>query len=243
MTLPTTSLSFSALQTEFGGSNPISLSEYIQGGSYVPSGTTSAYGTIPSTTSNINMGVFRGTQKSQLVALSTHSVYASRTAYGQDLYSQSSAFSRLQVTTAGQLIGTGSTSWTAQYVTAEGSILIDGNEYWSDTQAGSTETVTLQNWLTGGGASNYSIRMRIVTGASPNGSTTFRDGTFDTWLPMTSDREFSVTSYSSASNRSVGIAVVCALEIALTSNTSNILQSGTMTLWTQAESYEQQNLE
>lgn len=63
MALPTTSLSFSALQTEFGGSNPISLSEYKRGGPYVPSGTTSAYGTIPTTDSNIALGLFRGTQK------------------------------------------------------------------------------------------------------------------------------------------------------------------------------------
>jgi hypothetical protein len=64
MTLPTTSLSFSALQTEFGGSNPISLSEYYRGagGGYVPVGTTSSYGTIP-TSGEISMGVFRGTTK------------------------------------------------------------------------------------------------------------------------------------------------------------------------------------
>ena len=61
MALPTTSLSFSALQTEFGGSNPISLSEYVRGGAYVPSGTTSAYGTIPTSNSNIALGLFRGT--------------------------------------------------------------------------------------------------------------------------------------------------------------------------------------
>lgn len=63
MALPTTSLSFSALQTEFGGSNPISLSEYVRGGAYVPSGTTSSYGTIPTSNSNISLGVFRGTTK------------------------------------------------------------------------------------------------------------------------------------------------------------------------------------
>lgn len=62
MPLPTTNLSFSALQTEFGGSNPIALSEYYRGGLYVPSGTTSAYGTIP-TSGQISFGVFRGTAK------------------------------------------------------------------------------------------------------------------------------------------------------------------------------------
>lgn len=63
MALPTTSLSMSALQTEFGGANPISLSEYVRGGSYVPSGQTSAYGTIPTSNSNISLGLFRGVTK------------------------------------------------------------------------------------------------------------------------------------------------------------------------------------
>lgn len=37
MALPTSGpISFSQLQAEFGGANPISLSEYYRGGSYVP---------------------------------------------------------------------------------------------------------------------------------------------------------------------------------------------------------------
>lgn len=70
MTLPTTSLAFSALQTEFGGANPISLSEYYRSGSYVPTGTTSSYGTIP-TSGQISLGVFRGTQKVTYLDLQT----------------------------------------------------------------------------------------------------------------------------------------------------------------------------
>jgi hypothetical protein len=71
MALPTTNISMSALQTEFGGSNPISMSEYVRGGAYVPSGTTSAYGTIPTTTSNISLGLFRGTSKLIVATLTT----------------------------------------------------------------------------------------------------------------------------------------------------------------------------
>ena len=33
-------LKLSEIQTEFGGSNPIQMSEYYRGGSYVPSGAT-----------------------------------------------------------------------------------------------------------------------------------------------------------------------------------------------------------
>lgn len=67
MALPTTtasSISLSQIQTEFGGSNPISLSEYVRGGTYVPSGTaTGTYGTaIPTTNSNLSMKNYYGTQ-------------------------------------------------------------------------------------------------------------------------------------------------------------------------------------
>ena len=37
MVVPSTNVGFSSIQTEFGGSNPISLSEYYSGGPLVPS--------------------------------------------------------------------------------------------------------------------------------------------------------------------------------------------------------------
>lgn len=61
MTLPTSGpLSLSDIQTEFGGSNPISLSEYYAGGAYVPSGTTGTYGAVP-TSGAISIQNFYGT--------------------------------------------------------------------------------------------------------------------------------------------------------------------------------------
>ena len=96
MALPTTSLSFSALQTEFGGSNPISLSEYYRGGSYVPSGTTSSYGTIP-TSGAINLGVFRGTSDSvyldtQTVTVSGYEIINYEIGYYENGYGYSSSY-------------------------------------------------------------------------------------------------------------------------------------------------------
>lgn len=41
-------LSLSDIQTEFGGTNPISLNEYYAGGGLVPAGTTGTYGAVPS---------------------------------------------------------------------------------------------------------------------------------------------------------------------------------------------------
>lgn len=61
MTLPSSgALSLSAIQTEFGGSNPISINEYYAGGSYVPSGTTGTNGAVPSS-GQISFSQFYGT--------------------------------------------------------------------------------------------------------------------------------------------------------------------------------------
>lgn len=61
MTLPTSGpINFSNLQGEFGGTNPISLSEYYAGGGLVPSGTTGTNGAVPSSGA-INVTIFYGT--------------------------------------------------------------------------------------------------------------------------------------------------------------------------------------
>ena len=55
---PSGPISFSQLQAEFGGSNPISLSEYYEGGSYVQA---DVQGTIP-TAGTIDISDFYGGQ-------------------------------------------------------------------------------------------------------------------------------------------------------------------------------------
>lgn len=63
MALPTSGpLSLNDIQTEFGGSNPISLSEYYAGGANVPAGTTGTYGAVPSS-GTISIRNFYGTSK------------------------------------------------------------------------------------------------------------------------------------------------------------------------------------
>tara|TARA_B100001093_G_C26842053_1_gene1020998 strand:- start:1404 stop:2117 length:714 start_codon:yes stop_codon:yes gene_type:complete len=51
-------ISLSNIQSEFGGSNPISISEYIRGGSLVPN--TAANSDIPTSLSNISFSDFYG---------------------------------------------------------------------------------------------------------------------------------------------------------------------------------------
>ena len=61
MTLPSSGpLSLADIQGEFGGSNPISLSEYYAGGAYVPAGTTGVNGPVP-TSGTISISNFYGT--------------------------------------------------------------------------------------------------------------------------------------------------------------------------------------
>jgi hypothetical protein len=61
MALPTSGpLSLSDIQTEFGGTNPISLSEYYAGGGLVPAGTSGTNGPVPSS-GTISISNFYGT--------------------------------------------------------------------------------------------------------------------------------------------------------------------------------------
>lgn len=61
MPLPSSGpLSLSDIQTEFGGVNPISLSEYYAGGGLVPPGTTGTFGAVPSS-GTISIQNFYGT--------------------------------------------------------------------------------------------------------------------------------------------------------------------------------------
>ncbi len=63
MPLPSSGpLALTDIQTEFGGSNPISLSEYYAGGANVPAGTTGTYGAVPSSGA-ISIRNFYGTTK------------------------------------------------------------------------------------------------------------------------------------------------------------------------------------
>lgn len=77
MTVPTTNVGFSSLQTEFGGSNPIGLSEYYRGGTYVRNNTTAPNGPIP-TAGQISVGVFRGATQG-VVGASTYTVTCNTT--------------------------------------------------------------------------------------------------------------------------------------------------------------------
>jgi hypothetical protein len=74
MTLQTSgAISLANVQTEFGGSNPISLSEYYAGGTYVPAGTTGTNGAVPSS-GTISLNKFYGTTAATIF-LQAESIY------------------------------------------------------------------------------------------------------------------------------------------------------------------------
>lgn len=61
MTLQTSgAITLAQIQTEFGGADPISMSEYYAGGAYVPSGTSGTNGAVP-TSGQISFSQFYGT--------------------------------------------------------------------------------------------------------------------------------------------------------------------------------------
>ena len=83
MAIPSSgAISLSTIQTEFGGSNPISLNEYYAGGTYVPAGTSGTYGAVPSS-GTISIQNFYGTSisETQTVTVGTFS-FKGATSYG-----------------------------------------------------------------------------------------------------------------------------------------------------------------
>lgn len=74
MTLPASGpLSFTDIQTEFGGTNPIGLNEYYAGGGLVPAGTTGTFGAVPSSGA-ISIQNFYGTSAIVPQAISLSSI-------------------------------------------------------------------------------------------------------------------------------------------------------------------------
>jgi hypothetical protein len=61
MPVPTTNTKLSGIQTEFGGSNPIAISEYYAGGANVPASAPAPNGPIPGS-GQIAIGQFRGSE-------------------------------------------------------------------------------------------------------------------------------------------------------------------------------------
>lgn len=176
MTLPTTNLTLAQIQTEFGGNNPINLSEYYRGATnaygymYVPyNQPATAYGTIPSG-STITMGVFRGVTKllnyTLYIAASTQN-YVLNTAKVPGYVAGSTSLR--VIINAGVVIGSGSTgshafgidtSWNASdaiFISNGGIIAGAGGQGGKGSDANAT------NWTDGAAGGPGIIAQRAVT--------------------------------------------------------------------------------
>lgn len=168
MPVPTTSVTFSSIQTEFGGSNPISISEYYKGGANVPSNQTTSGtdGSAISTSGEIRIGMFRGLTETPAGGYSNFggSLFATR------LSSTLNATANVTIGTDGTI--SGSTSPTG------GASSVSGDS-WYATTAGIGNT----HWM----------RFTVTTGQVPNlGSLTA-----GTWYQLSSSRTIGYSTSTS----------------------------------------------
>ena len=224
--------SFSSVRTEFNNAGmgiASNLFAYRRGGGIVPDVPYyNAIGTgAPG--SQIRLSQFAGLEGSS-VGLSDHGAFVQHNVFTGG-FGQASTFTTLRIESDGRMLMAGSTGWSA-FDQASGSIDIDGTQYWDGTQSGSTSGyVNVENWLIGGGASSYSCRATIQGGSNnPNNFTTFRYGTFGTWLSMASTHEFSVQTGTTRDTGPANIQLFLLLQLARTSDLGTILASCNITL-------------
>ena len=104
MTLPTSgALSLSDIQGEFGGSNPISLSEYYAGGGLVPAGTTGTNGAVPSSGA-ISIANFYGTSNFTLAFNNGDDYYLNTAVIG-------TTYAQIYINTNGSIIRNTRFNW------------------------------------------------------------------------------------------------------------------------------------
>lgn len=155
MTLPSSGpLTLADIQGEFGGSNPISLSEYYAGGGLVPSGTTGTYGAVPSSGA-ISIQNFYGTSNAVplSISISPSSLYNSRTGSGSLTSSPATG------TASG---GTGPYTYAWTYVS--------GNSYTINSPSSATTTFTTS--LTAGQLKSGVYRCTVTDSLSATASAT-----------------------------------------------------------------------
>ena len=162
MAIPSSgSLAFSAIQTEFGGSNPISMSEYYAGGDNVASGTSGDSGTIPST-GTIALSEFYGSTARVAITLTISSNTANYSIYSNKGGTYSAGFA--DITLVNNAVVSSSSTGTAALDTGSG---------WT-----SGDTITIDNNSTivgdggdggaGGAVSGSTVAAAVAGGAGGN---------------------------------------------------------------------------
>ena len=168
MAIPSSgAVSLSDIQTEFGGSNPISMSEYYAGGSNVPPGTTGDSGAIP-TSGEISIGDFYGSSNRVAITLTISSntngynIYTNRGGTYQAGISDVTLVNNSNIySTSGVALDTG-TGWTAgDTITIDNNALIVGHG--GDGGAGGGGVNTVQAGAAGGaGSTAFNLQFDVT---------------------------------------------------------------------------------
>ena len=156
MAVPTipSSISLGNIQTEFGGLNPISISEYYSGGTYVAGGTANATSVvIPSSPgSTIRFSNFSGAAAAPALSVNLPQYNAG---FGYDVYLQSS----------GTLSG-GPNSWASVQLI----LRADGSGTYRVSNVNTGDSDYNFTWLTSGSASDAYAYLDTPSGMSVDGT-------------------------------------------------------------------------
>lgn len=168
MVLQTTGpISLSDIQTEFGGTNPISLNEYYAGGGLTPSGTSGTNGAVP-TSGAISLSQFYGTQ----AALDVQTVtvgFLDLNPYGQQ-YGFAGGYGSISDGTSNIYGGAAFSSAAYYTISTIVQVAITGtlaNSGWTNLKIGSTNFTRASATFTSTSPSNW----QWTTATNPFGTT------------------------------------------------------------------------
>lgn len=207
MPVPTSGVTFSSIQTEFGGSNPISVSEYYRGGANVPSNQTTSGtdGTAISTSGTIRIGMFRGLTETAAGAVSSsyHNKAFSQQGGGEDGWCD-----------VGVIFNTN--GFISTFIDGSGTMVANSSPL-SDNLNGSSWF--LPNTTNIG--SSYWVRATILSGSGAF-------GTYNTWLQLTTSRNWFMRFGNNTAQD-----LILKMDIAASSGGA-VLATGNITLYGQA---------
>ena len=200
--LPTTNLSLNAIHVEIGGSSgtQVSLNDADVRGIGTPSATYAPSGISQTSESTISMGLFRGAEDVVLVNLS-------------------GTASSPNVLATGSAIGAGVTATSVMKFETNGDLLENGNN-----QPNTAE------WYDGTPSTTWYLRVLVWSSSqqpTTSGGSTSNNGSFNTWLPLTSQRLFFVSATNATTNgATAGRTTTFRAEIAKNSDGSQVVATG-----------------
>lgn len=187
MAVPTipSAISLSSIQTEFGGSNPISISEYYSGGSYVAGGTQNATSVVIPTSGMISFSNFSGAAAAPAVTVALPTSGWSQF-YSGDTYAIGSGASYYSTTGEGQVV-----TARARLTMHSNGVMVAYGAY-NETGCGGSFTYSADRsftWLTSGNASDVYVNLTV-----DSGSDSFESGSSasDTDLQLNTDRSWDI---------------------------------------------------